>query len=396
MGRTSVWVCALATSVALGALSIAPAAADEPAPATYTDVPTTHWASHAITEVALEKGWMAIPTPTFAPLTPLSRRLFAEALVKAFAPEEPVDPELTFPDLASEDPSFAFANVAVKLGWIRTVSGNFVPNGTVNKMIMDRGLVFALGLDEEVAGLAKMGTADGYIFPKPAGFAYLVLAQELKLNYNYDQGRDELDLYPAQVVPREYFANALAQAVERAGGWALSSLEKYRTITLPAMSSGRRAVVTHALKYVGYPYVYAAEWYRKVPGGFCCGTQEHGGFDCSGFQWWVMQRTSSGFPVKDIRGYSGYVIGQRRASLIAKEAPADRKIWGRRVSPGDLVFFDAAGDDTNYRNIDHGGVALGGPWFIHSSGSRGGVTIGSMAESDWWYGAYVMGRRLMG
>jgi cell wall-associated NlpC family hydrolase len=62
------------------------------------------------------------------------------------------------------------------------------------------------------------------------------------------------------------------------------------------------------------------------------------------------------------------------------------------LSPGDLVFFGPGGPKSRKGTISHTGIALGGGWMVHSSGSRGGVSVSHLA--DYWPSATAFGRRV--
>src|ERR1041384_3475458 len=296
-----------------------------PAPV-YVDI-SGSFAIKQIVRVAENRDWLRVPGSYFHPGWSLTRGLMARALGRAFAPTAVPDPTLTIADMRWTDPWTPFANIAVTRGWIKlNPDGTFNPGGSVNKATMDRALIQVLGLHDAVRGLSKMGSSDGYVFPKPAGFAYLVLAQELHLNYNYPSPNDTKDMFPWEPVPREYFANALSQTANQMGGWAVWDLQRFNTITLPPMNATRKKIVTFALQYVGYPYVYAGAWYRRTFSGYCCGAQAQGGFDCSGYEWWVMQRASSGFPVTNVRPYLGWNLGGRGASDIQHAATTAQRV----------------------------------------------------------------------
>jgi cell wall-associated NlpC family hydrolase len=388
----------LATVLVLGS---APAFADhddddEPAPpppseepaVTYDDIADQPWAKAAIWYTAVQRDWLRFDGPLFRPDRPLERWQLARAAVRAFAPATPLDPEITFSDLLPEAPAFDWANKAVSLGWIPKAD-TFDPTGTVNKRLLMRVLVLGLGLSEPAKSLNHLATEDGYAFDLPPSFAFLVLGNELHLNPNFESPNDRRDLLPSETVTRGYAAVAFKRAAQV--GWEVWEAQRFIGITLPKMSPKRRSIVEFALQYVGYPYIYAAEWYRAT------GSQPKGGFDCSGFQWWVAHDASAGFDNTHVRPYRGWNVNQRRASLIAREAARDRRVWrANNLIPGDLVFFDAGTMPENWHGIDHGGMALGGGWFIHSSGSRAGVTIGYLGDGSWWSDSFVMGRRMFG
>jgi hypothetical protein len=117
-----------------------------PARAAFTDVPAGYWAKASIDYVADQHTWMRdFGTEKFRPEARLRRRHLARAAVRAFAPAEAPDPNLTFTDLSSASPFFQAANVAVSLGWMSAGGGAFRPAGKVPKRELDRVLVKALG-----------------------------------------------------------------------------------------------------------------------------------------------------------------------------------------------------------------------------------------------------------
>src|SRR5439155_25483120 len=104
---------ALAAALVLGLLIPARAAF------AFDDVPTNYWDYTAIKYMATDNLWMQDYGPTvFQPRTHKLRKLFVRTLVQIYAPKEPVDPAIHFPDLPDGDPFYPIANVAVKLSWI--------------------------------------------------------------------------------------------------------------------------------------------------------------------------------------------------------------------------------------------------------------------------------------
>ena len=360
----------------------------------YTDVPKGHWARPAIRDAAVEHDWLFVEGDSFRPEALLSRRHLARALVRAFAPAASPDETVTFPDLPAEDYWFRFANVAVSLGWLTTGDdGSFEPAGPVTKRVLDRALIDALDVEAAARGLNRIQTEDGVALAVPPAFGQLVLADQLHLHYNHPTGPGEaLELYPAQPVTRADAAYALSQAVSAAGSWQISSLTKYEEIVLPSLSEARVQAVEFAFRYAGFPYVYAGEWHRATPDGYCCGLQYHGGFDCSGFTWWVLNEPTAGWDNTHVRPYQGWPLPQR-ASYQMAEATKTRRAMDE-LRPLDAVFFDTDGQGTGWRGVDHVGVFLGNGWMIHSSGSRAGVTIDLITEG-WWAGAFAWGRRVV-
>ena len=355
----------------------------EPDPVDYQDIDADHWAAAAVAYTAEERDWLRFGTTHFRPGRALQRWQLARAAVRAFAPEAALAPDVTFTDLTGGK-KYRYANVAVSLGWF-PASDAFNPTGTVSKRLLNRVIVRALGLADEARSLDRIRTEDGSRLKTPKSFGYLVLGNELALNYNFSSPEDGKDLYPWQKVRRDYAAASFHRAAT--AGWRLWTARSFSDITLPAMNRKRRTIVQFAFRYVGWPYVWGGEWHTAAG-------QPKGGYDWSGFQWWVAKRPDASFDNTAYRPYRGWQIGQRRASLIAKEAAKEDRLRYRALRPGDLVFFETGSQGGTWRGIDHGGVALGNGWMIHSSGSRGGVTISNIGDASWWRDTFVMGRKL--
>src|SRR5262245_29828240 len=132
----------------------------------FTDVPTSYWDYTAIVYVASTHTWMQdYGTSTFKPSTKETRSLLARALVEAYAPDEPIDAKITFPDLPDSDPFYPFANVAVKLGWILPQDdGDWAGDNQVKKNLTDKAIVMAMGLGDAADGIAHIHQEDGTTF----------------------------------------------------------------------------------------------------------------------------------------------------------------------------------------------------------------------------------------
>jgi cell wall-associated NlpC family hydrolase len=365
-----------------------------PAAAAFSDVPAGYWASSAISYVAEQRNWMRdFGSSEFRPEARLQRRHLARAVVRAFASSEATDPDITFIDLGAESPFFPFANVAVKLGWMSAPDGAFRPREGVRKIDLNRALVNALGLRAEMAGLADIRTEDGYRLRHPKGFAVLALAQALHLHYNHPGGSEERELLPSTRVRRADAAYALRRAhrVVVAESWRLSGASRYRDGVLPSMGQARLAAAEFALAHVGWPYVYAGEWAWNTPAGYCCGAQASGGFDCSGFVWWVLRAPGGGWDNTDYRAYEGWPLAQRSSSDMAR-ATRTRLRW-RETRPMDVMFFDPSGG-SGWGGVSHAGVYLVIGWIIDSSNGQDGVAI-SWAADGWYRDSFVWSRRVI-
>ncbi|HJV05228.1 MAG TPA: NlpC/P60 family protein [Actinomycetota bacterium] len=386
MGRK---LCGTLVTVAVAAVTLASAG---PAGAAFSDVPSGHWAAGAIRYVAQDHMWMRdYGTREFRPGRFLTRRQLARAAVRAFALSEDPDPDITFSDLPESDPYYRYANVAVKRKWMTRSGRAFRPDDRVPKVELDRVLVKALGLAPEIRGLDAVATAAGTRLSHPPGFPYLVLAQQLGLHYNHPTSHEGRELIPSERVRRADAAYALYRAATARGTHRITALERYRTVVLPNMTAPKRRVVEWAFRYVGYPYVYAGEWHRRTKRGYCCGAQANGGFDCSGFAWWVLARPTSGWDNTHLRPYAGWRLPERSSRDMAR-GTRDRLTW-KQSKATDLMFFDGDGGH-RWEGVDHAGIYLGRGWVIDSSNSRDGVGL-SWARSGWYRDKFVWARRLI-
>ena len=136
-------------------------------------------------------------------------------------------------------------------------------------------------------------------------------------------------------------------AVDDGGGQGLNT---------GAGGSGGEQIVSFAMQYEGYPYVYAGE------GPYA--------FDCSGFTMFVIRNTV------------GTDIPHDMFQQIEMGQPVSREA----LQPGDLVFFA----NTFRPGLSHNGIYIGGGQFIHAETESSGVTISDLNDdyySSRWYGA---------
>ncbi len=350
-------------------------------------MPSGHWAKSAIDYVARTHGWMRdAGAVTFRPEAHETRRLLARAIVRAFAPHAPAVPTQVFTDLDPTDPFYRFASVAVERGWMASFGGRFLPFSSVTPRQLHRGLVAALGLDQEMSGLNLIHTADGARLKHRPGFSALALGMVLGLRYNHRI--ETLDVLPETSLSRAEVAyslwkSRLAATVDR---WKLDALTAYRDVELPTMPASLRQAVEFGLRYVGYPYVWAGEWGGPSPSRYCCGVQQVGGFDCSGLMWWVMKAAGDGYDVSRLRAYPGWDLAERSSAAMA----AGRHLSYAHAARGDLLFVDGNRDGA----IDHVNLYLGNGWALDSSGGYGGVQVLRVGEG-WYRDHFVSARRLI-
>ncbi len=113
------------------------------------------------------------------------------------------------------------------------------------------------------------------------------------------------------------------------------------------------------------------------------GYQAAGGFDCSGFVFYVM-KMHFGYPI---------TVNERGAHDMA--ARAKPRITRKNLTCGDLLFFGPNGPKSSVASIYHAALYLGNGWFIQSTGSTDGVSLASLDSSTYWKNAFAWGRRVL-
>jgi len=354
--------------------------------------PAESWANSAIQFVAGTNAWMRDfgPNPDgtypFRPDLLETRKYFARAAVKAFAPTAVVDPSITFSDLPTTDPFYRWMAIAVKMGWmVRTSQEAIGPDNPVSMATVHRVLVLALGMGSTAYALNHLHTNDGVTFTEPVNFGSTLLG--MRIGLRYDSATNAQNVNPNSPMPRYQVAYSLYKAKTLAS-WVVPWVEgQYAGVVLPHMGPQRLAVVQWGLRYVGYPYIWAGEWGFNTPEPAALGGQTVPGFDCSGFAWWVMRADDGGaWEIDPPRPYPGWALPQR---VAADMAAVGAKIPYAQLLPGDLMFYSSSGS-----GIDHVDVYIGNGFSLDSSGSPGGVTIMPVA-SGWYRDHFVHGRRLI-
>ena len=358
----------------------------------WSDVPGGHWARGAIDAVARERDWMRdFGDSEFRPEAIATRKHLARAVVRAFAPSEGVKKGLKFADLPVDNRFFRFANVAVKLRWMSARGGKFHPDDPVTVVMLHRALVGALDLAEEAKSAANVRTAGGELLATPTGYGSTLLGMIMGLRYNHDD--ESQDVGPRTPLPRSEVAWSLyrASVIDTSETWRRYDASDYAGMKIGNLSPKMKKVVEFGLRFVGYPYIYAGEWAEKTPSNYCCGDQPRGGFDCSGFMWWLVKAPDNGFDNTRIRKYQGWSLPERSSNDMAKAIPASERLTYKQARAGDLFFYDSDSDGT----IDHVNLFLGFGWALDSSSGTGGVMI-VRVNDGWYHDNFVWGRRITG
>jgi cell wall-associated NlpC family hydrolase/uncharacterized protein YraI len=124
----------------------------------------------------------------------------------------------------------------------------------------------------------------------------------------------------------------------------------------PAASSHGQAMVSIAMRYLGYPYA----WGGASPSGF----------DCSGFTSYV----------------ANLAFGASLSHVVTGQIGVGTAVGSKDLQPGDLVFFV----NTYQPGLSHVGIYIGGGQMISAASERTGVVISNIWDSYWgpkYYGA---------
>jgi hypothetical protein len=385
--RVGAFVAIVAAALACLAGSASRASAQ-----TYGDVPAGYWARAAIDYVTSigPVGRKALDDygSAFRPERAITRRDLARALVIAAGRQDATVEARAIPDVVPGiDPDYWYIQIAVALGLMPAAGDGFHPDDTVPAYKAEAAVVRLVKLLHPEDDWAMLSTLRPGVWeptpgwkPKVPSFLPSVVASRfLLLRYNHAYGLEEQEVSPREPIDRAEVAYMVREALTLSE-WEVDGLAGYKAITLPALSARQKEILSFAFRYVGYPYVYCGEYpTTNSPYGY----QEHGGFDCSGFVWWVM-KIHFKYPISS---------NERGASDMARSAKP--RISRSALKPGDLIFFGPKGPDSAASTIYHAGLYMGRGWFIHSTGSADGVTIASLNQSDYWRTYFAWGRRVL-
>jgi cell wall-associated NlpC family hydrolase len=371
MGRLRVLLC----MAALACLVPSQAGA---ATTTIPDVTTSFWAQAQIAW-SVKNGWVPLRKDgTFAPKRAAGRTAAARVLAL-------LNQQLTTTP-ASADPY----QQAIDSGWITPGTG---PSGTITQLQFDRGIVRVMGLRSDAVELHKITAADGWKPSLPTGFAIEQLVRDVGARWNVPFGADSWETWPSSTLPR---ANLAVQAYllgHLSSYWQYSVDTQLNVVNeLPKYSPLKKAVLGFAFRYAGAPYVWGGSSDQPQQ---LFGLPAAGGFDCSGFVWWVMKRS---YTANGTTWDGTAKIPWRTTYDMAANVPVSKRIRYRDLRPGDILFWSTNphGILTASSTVYHTGIYLGNGWTINSHGDGAGVTIDYMGPNAGWYrDAFAFGWRVM-
>jgi cell wall-associated NlpC family hydrolase len=382
-----VLIVALAIAVALTAAGVAAAKS-------YTDVPKTHWAYACISAVTnrTAAGHRLLDDygTRFRPERAITRAQLARSIVLASGHYREALQPVEIADVPVGYRYYSVIQTAVHQGYMGLDrNGNFRPTDPVSAAAAET--VMVRWLKERYASydwslLSTLKTSlwrpnEGWKTGAPSYLPAIVASRQLELRFNHSSSGDGHEVTPTQPIDRGEVAYMFSRAYKVASGWQLYGLGGFKNVSFPPLSDRQKQIVRFALKYIGYPYIWAGEYpTRNSP----YGAQKAGGFDCSGFVFYVMKMHF---------GYDSITVNQRGAHDMA--AVAKPRITRSKLKCGDLIFFGPKGPDSSVSSIYHAALYLGRGWFIHSTGSSDGVTLASLNNSSYWKTAFAWGRRVL-
>ena len=362
---------------------------------TFDDVGSRHWARSAIDWVT-DRGTPDARLlddygPLFKPGKAISRAQLARALAIVSGHRGESVPEVEIPDMTPEkNRCYADAQVALHYGFLGLISKDgkrgFYPGRAVAAATAEAAVVRWLAQAYPATDWTMLTALKSHRWEPlpgwkpslPSYFATTIAARQLQLRYDHPAGSDRRELTPRQNISRAEVAYLLRQAHSVSS--RLYGIAKYADLTLPPLSTRQRQIISYAFRYIGYPYVWAGEWPTKSSP---YGPQAAGGFDCSGFTFYVMQC------------HFGYAVRGRGAGDQARLAKP--RLTRGRLLPGDLIFFGTEGARSTVAQIYHAALYMGNGWFVHSTGSSDGVTIASLDDpyNTYWKTSFAWGRRVL-
>jgi cell wall-associated NlpC family hydrolase len=259
------------------------------------------------------------------------------------------------------DPLLATDLAQIVTGLTGTAPGS-VGQAPVTLAGLDAALVRAQGLGD-AASRFYLGARRAGLAP-PSRFGTETVARLIGLRVNHPAAQDALELQPAEPVSRAEAAYSAARALvldDLTRLWVRDAAAAFDT---GGLTEWQRAVLTTAVRFIGYPYVWGGEDERTERG-----------FDCSGFVWRVYK----------LQAYLGAeslpeTLKGRTTYQMSAEVKAAERIGFDELQPADVLFFGVKGERSKPKEVDHMGLYLGNGWMIHSS--RFGVAL---APLDGWY-----------
>jgi cell wall-associated NlpC family hydrolase len=277
------------------------------------------------------------------------------------------------PDVASFRPDDALSRgelhaALLALGKTRQAPAD--PTRIVTMRELDAQLVSAAGLLPAARAIRLAAAAAGLDPTDMLGTE--TVARLLGLRVNHPQGSENLERAPKEPASRAEAAYSLAKLRTTDPARIAAIQELASSFSVPALTDLQREVLARALRFVGYPYVFAGMsektqklWSATAPGNTIT---VPGGFDCSGFVWRIYKLQ----PFDDAPALAAVLRG-RTSYAMSGEVARQQRIDPAALQPADVLFFGSHGPKSKPSEVGHMGIYVGNGWFVHSS--SGGVTL---------------------
>ena len=244
------------------------------------------------------------------------------------------------------------------------------PTRIVTMRELDAQLVAAAGLLPSARAIRLAAAAAGLAPIDMLGTE--TVARLLGLRVNHPQGSEDLERAPKQPASRAEAAYSLAKLRTLDPARVAAIEQVATTFSVPSLTDLQREVLARALRFVGYPYVFAGTsektqklWSATAPGNTIT---VPGGFDCSGLVWRIYKLQ----PFDDAPALAAVLRG-RTSYAMSGEVAKSLRIAPASLEPADVLFFGTHGPKSKPSEIGHMGIYVGNGWFVHSS--SGGVTL---------------------
>jgi len=255
------------------------------------------------------------------------------------------------------------------------------PTHTVSVAQFDARLVKYLGLADAAAHFRQVVTDAGLAPPGRLGSE--TVARLLRLRFNHPAAADNIELRPGDPITRAEAAYSFARLLQLTQ-WDVDWLNSLSgSFSLPAFTTWQDRVLTRAVRFVGYPYIWGGTWEHPQ---VLFGVADRGGFDCSGLVWRVYKLDPYPYP-GGLRLSS--VIRGRTTYEMSGEIPRTARVNMAHLRPADVLFFGDAGVNSRPSQVGHTAIYLGNGWFVHSSSQ--GVTL--MPLTGWYSDTFAWARR---
>jgi cell wall-associated NlpC family hydrolase len=253
------------------------------------------------------------------------------------------------------------------------------PTAPVTMKQLDAALVAYLGLGNAAREIQTTLATAG--LRPPANTGTEAVARMLGLRLNHPAADDSLELLPGMAATRAEAAYSFAQLLQLSSSALTNVQQAADAFTVPTLTPWQRRILTTAVHYVGYPYIWGGT-NPTVETEF--GVHSVGGFDCSGFVWRVYKLT----PYAG-EGNLANMLRGRTTFVMSGEVPRTKRITAANLQPADVMFFGEKGPRSSPDVVDHTALYLGNGWFVQSSGE--GVTL--LPFAGYYTSYFAWGRR---